>query len=152
MLPLPTYVHPCTPLQSTSESVHMNVCINKTSLAIRVSAWVAPTVHRTETENDAFSHEVYTAPSHNMLHAFTKLQKATISFVMYVCLSVCIEQLGSHWTDFYEIWYPMSFWKSIMKTQVLLKFDKNNRYLTWRCMYIYDNISPSSSWNEKCFG
>jgi hypothetical protein len=29
---------------------------------------------------------------------FTKLQKATISFVMFVCM----EQLGSNWTDFHE--------------------------------------------------
>jgi hypothetical protein len=36
------------------------------------------------------------------LAAFAKLRKATISFVMYVCLSVSIE-LGSHWMDFHEI-------------------------------------------------
>jgi hypothetical protein len=35
------------------------------------------------------------------LGAFAKLRKATISFVMSVCLSA--EQLGSHWTDFYEV-------------------------------------------------
>ena len=38
---------------------------------------------------------------------FTKLQKATISFVMSACLSVRLsirmEQLCSHWTDFHEI-------------------------------------------------
>jgi len=37
-------------------------------------------------------------------HSFwrlAKLQKATISFP--VCLSVHMEQLGSHWTDFREI-------------------------------------------------
>jgi hypothetical protein len=39
------------------------------------------------------------------LGAFVKLQKATISFVMWVCLSVCLEQLGIHWTDFLEISY-----------------------------------------------
>jgi len=32
-----------------------------------------------------------------------KLRKATISFVMYVRLSVRMEQLGSYRTDFYEI-------------------------------------------------
>jgi hypothetical protein len=39
------------------------------------------------------------------LGAFAKLRKATISFVMSVCvrLSVRTEQLGSHWTDFHEI-------------------------------------------------
>ena len=32
--------------------------------------------------------------------AFTKLRQAISSFVMSVCLSVRMEQLGSHWTDF----------------------------------------------------
>jgi hypothetical protein len=34
----------------------------------------------------------------NILGAFAKLQKATISFIFSVSL-----QLGSHWTDFHEI-------------------------------------------------
>jgi hypothetical protein len=37
------------------------------------------------------------------LGAFAKLRKATISFVMSVCLSDRMEELGSHWTDFQEI-------------------------------------------------
>jgi hypothetical protein len=45
---------------------------------------------------------------------------------MSVCLSVCIEQLGSHWTDFNEILYLGIFQKSIEKIQVSLKSDKNN--------------------------
>jgi hypothetical protein len=39
--------------------------------------------------------------------AFAKLRKATITFIMNVfpavCLSVSMEQLSSHWTDFHEI-------------------------------------------------
>jgi len=34
------------------------------------------------------------------LRALAKLRKATISFVMSVCPSVRMEQLGSYWTDF----------------------------------------------------
>jgi len=37
------------------------------------------------------------------LGALAKVRKATISFVMSVRLSVRMEQLGSHWTDFHEI-------------------------------------------------
>jgi hypothetical protein len=37
----------------------------------------------------------------SILGAFAKLRKATFSFV--ICLSVRMEQLGSHWTDFHEI-------------------------------------------------
>jgi len=37
------------------------------------------------------------------LGVIAKLQKAIISFVMPVCLSVRMEQLVSYWTDFHEI-------------------------------------------------
>jgi hypothetical protein len=40
---------------------------------------------------------------HLFLGTFAKLRKATISFVMSVCLSVRMEQLCSHWMDFHEI-------------------------------------------------
>jgi len=35
--------------------------------------------------------------------AFTKLRNVTISFVMSVCSSVRMKQLGSRWTDIREI-------------------------------------------------
>ena len=37
-----------------------------------------------------------------VLGAFATLRKATISFITSVCLSVRMEQLGSHWTHFDE--------------------------------------------------
>jgi hypothetical protein len=40
--------------------------------------------------------------------------------------------------DFHENLYVITFWKSLVKIQVLLKFDKNNGYVTWRRVYIYD--------------
>ena len=49
---------------------------------------------------------------YDILGAFVKLRKATISFVMSVCPSVRVEQLGSHWTEFHEIIYLSIFWKS----------------------------------------
>jgi len=39
------------------------------------------------------------------LGAFTKLLKETVSFVIHVCLSVTIERLSSHWTDYHGIWF-----------------------------------------------
>jgi hypothetical protein len=43
---------------------------------------------------------------HHFLGAFAKLRKAAISSIMYVCMYVCLsvrmEHLGSHWTDFLE--------------------------------------------------
>jgi len=49
------------------------------------------------------------------LGAFAKLRGVTISFVMCVRLSVLMELLGSHWTDFHKIWYLSIFRKSVEK-------------------------------------
>jgi hypothetical protein len=37
------------------------------------------------------------------------------------------------------------FWISVQKIHASLKFDKNNGNVTWRTMYIYDNMSMNSS-------
>ena len=39
--------------------------------------------------------------------AITELLEVTIKFVV----SVWMEEFGSHWTDFHEIWYLMIFLK-----------------------------------------
>jgi len=97
------------------------------------------------------------------LGAFAKLSKSD-DYLSHVCLSVRpsvrMQQLGSNWKDFNEIWYLGIFRKSIEKIQVLLKSDKNKGCLTWRPMYIddddddddddYDNNNNSQ--NEKYFG
>jgi hypothetical protein len=52
--------------------------------------------------------------------------RATFSFVLSVCLSVCSHgKTGSHWTDFYEIWYLSIFPKSVKKIRVLLQSERN---------------------------
>jgi len=45
-------------------------------------------------------------------------------------LSVRMEQLGSHWTNFRRIRYFNIFRKSVDKIQILLKNDKNKKYFT----------------------
>ena len=45
---------------------------------------------------------------------------------MSVRPSVSIEQLGSHWTNYHEIWHCSTYWKSVQKIQVSFKSDKNN--------------------------
>jgi len=52
-------------------------------------------------------------------------EKTTINLFMCVCLSVHMEQLGSNWTDFLEIWYLGVFRKSVEKIRVSLQSDKN---------------------------
>jgi hypothetical protein len=66
-------------------------------------------------------------------------------YLRHIPLSVRMEQLGSHWTDFHEIWYLNIFRKFVEKIQVSLKSDKNNRYFTRIPLYIYDKISLISS-------
>jgi hypothetical protein len=39
---------------------------------------------------------------HSFLGALEKMRRATLSFVMSECPSVCMEQLGSQWRDFYD--------------------------------------------------
>ena len=64
-----------------------------------------------------------------IFYLFTKLWKATISFVMCVChsfnpsicLSGLMEQLGFHWTDFLEIWYLGIFQKSLKDDLSIIK-------------------------------
>ena len=86
----------------------------------------------------------------NVLGAFTKLRKTTISFVMSVHPSVRVEKQGAHWRDIHEIWYLSIFRKSAKKIKVSLKSNMNDRYFTWRPIYIFDHIGLISSQNEKC--
>ena len=62
---------------------------------------------------------------------------------MTVCPSVRVEQLGSYWMDFHEIWQLYVFQKSVEKYQVLLKSDHYDGYSTWRPMCVFNHISPS---------
>jgi len=62
------------------------------------------------------------------LGAFAK--ERLISFFMPVSVSVRMEHFGSHWTDFYEIWYLSVCRKFVLKIQVPLNSDNNNQYCT----------------------
>ena len=81
-------------------------------------------------------------------------QKATISYVTLVCLSVrssdLTEELGYHWTNFHEVWYLRIFRKSVEKIQFSLKSAQNNRYFTLRlCTFM--TISMNHSYYVNCF-
>ena len=75
------------------------------------------------------------------LGAFEKLRKATVNFVMPVCLSV-----RPHGTtrlpldDFHSIWYLRIFMKICRENWSFIKI-----WQTWILMYAYDSISLSSS-------
>jgi hypothetical protein len=63
------------------------------------------------------------------LGAFAKLRKATISFVMSVRLSVRMEQLGSHWTNFHV-------WVFFENLSGIFRFHWNRK----RVLYVKINI------------
>ena len=67
-------------------------------------------------------------PGMNYFIFITHIRKIAKCFVISIRLrpSVRMEQLGSHWTDFHEIWYLIIFRKTVEKIQVSLKSDKNN--------------------------
>jgi hypothetical protein len=91
----------------------------------------------------------FTALTYWFLGAFTKLRNATVSFVISVRLSAWnnsapITRIST------KFLYLVIFRKSIEKTQVSLKSDKNNGHFTHKPINNFDPISLSSSWNEKC--
>ena len=65
-----------------------------------------------------------------------------LGLIRHVRLSVRMEQLGSHRTDFHEILYTRIFRKSVEKIQVSLKSDKNKWYFN-EDQYIFFIISRS---------
>jgi hypothetical protein len=74
----------------------------------------------------------------HFIGASVKSRKATVSFVMFVRLSVRMEQFSSHWTDFHGFFSGMRiFLKSVEKIQVWLNSDKYNGYITWGPIYIF---------------
>jgi hypothetical protein len=83
-----------------------------------------------------------------MLGTFARWQKATVGFVM----SVCVHLQGT-------VRHPLNrfslnlrrFLENLNKIQVWLNCGKNNWYFSWRPTYIYETISLNLSWNVKCF-
>ena len=79
------------------------------------------------------------------LGMFAKLWRVTIRLDMSVCPSSHMEQLGSYWIDFREIWCLSIFKKFVKEIEVLLISYKNNGCFTWRPVCIFDHISLISS-------
>jgi len=72
--------------------------------AIYVTITVFTTVLRWTLSWARWIHFAPSNPIYSPCQARLQRRKASISFVMSACLSVRMEKLGSHWTDFHEIW------------------------------------------------
>jgi len=77
--------------------------------------------------------------SFQFLGAFVKLRKTTVGFVIPVCSSARMKQLGTHWKEFNEISYLNIFRKSFEEIQLSLESGKNNGYFTWRPIYLFSS-------------
>jgi hypothetical protein len=85
------------------------------------------------------------------LGEFAKLRKATISFVicLYVRQPICME-LCSQWATFrifYISMFSENFRENSSSTMIWQKFKYI--YFAWRHMYVHDNVSLSSSYNDN---
>jgi hypothetical protein len=63
-----------------------------------------------------------------------------------VRLSVCMEQLDSHWTDVHEIRYLGIFRKHVEKIQVWLEYDKNNGQYSSIPIYLWQYLAEFLRW------
>ena len=66
-------------------------------------------------------------------------------------LSVRIEELASHSTDFHEIWYFSNFLKSVEKIKFSLQSDKTKEDRRWKSIDICGGVALNYSYNDKCF-
>jgi hypothetical protein len=114
-------------------------------------SWLLSVVLRAWRNNRITSNRITTASLHilpnSLFGAFAKLRKATMSFVMSVCLSV----RPPTWNNsaptgrIFRNFMFEYFLKSIWKIQVSLKSDKNSGHFTWSPINIFDHISLGSS-------
>jgi len=64
-------------------------------------------------------------------------KKKRLIFVLSVCPSVRMEQLGSHWADIHESWYWCTLWKFVHNVQFSFTSSQNSGYITWRPNYVF---------------
>ena len=86
-------------------------------------------------------------------------EKATISFVMSIRLSVRMEQIETHWKDFHEIWYLRIFRKTVEKINFHLNLTGiNGTFHGYLCTFMaisswiltkLSNISDSICWENQ---
>jgi hypothetical protein len=85
------------------------------------------------------------------LGTFPKLQKATINFIMSVCLSIRPRGTTRRLMDGCSWNFMSEYFLKICREIVSIISGKNDGYFTWRPMYSFGHISFNSSFSEKCF-
>jgi hypothetical protein len=144
-------------LRAVSMSAVTNTRFSHCALSYRLSSfakWTVPVadilqiqsnwLHKSHSESlnltSSHSRSLRTEPTEWLLMDFSSFwrrfrkisEKAAISFVMSVRLSVRVEQLGSHRKEFHEIWYFEGiFWKVQVSLTLIL--------LMWRIEWAHNN-------------
>jgi hypothetical protein len=75
------------------------------------------------------------------------LASSCLSLCVSACLAVRMEQLGSHWTDFHEIWYLRIFRISAEESQFWLKHGRNNWVNEHLCTFMIFSWIVYTTWN-----
>jgi len=93
------------------------------------------------------SKRTFPAPSERAFRGVRKIADSEYKLRL-VCPSARVEQLGSHWTDFHEIWY-LIFRRSMYKIQISLDGFSWNLILRifWKSIYKIQISLDGFSWN-----
>ena len=78
-----------------------------------------------------------------VLGVLAELREATISFVVFVHLSVSLSDRRPAWKN------SVPTGRVFMKFRMTVFFERNNGYCPWRPIYIVDHLSLLSHCNEK---
>ena len=74
-----------------------------------------------------------------ILGTFANLRRGNVSFIMSV-RPPARNSAAATGQIFHEIWYVSILRKYVEEFEVSLKSDRNNGYLTWTPVYVYNNI------------
>jgi hypothetical protein len=91
--------------------------------------------------------------SHTLLGVFAKFRRASISFVMSVCPSVCPHGTTRLTVDGFRCNLLFGYFSKMCREALsLMIMGKNNGYCTRKLIHVLLSISLNSPLHEKCFG
>ena len=85
----------------------------------------------------------------SFLGVSAKFRKATNSFVVFLCLSICTHGANRLSCGGFSWKFISEYFSKIYPENSSIKIWQ--QYFTWRPKYVSDHISLSSPYNEKCF-
>jgi hypothetical protein len=131
----------CTPIDVRTGSFDLSLCIFPNDISTFAK--------KIQTRGPAFLYTIKKGEDLSEMHVpyfKARSQNCEKHLLVSSCLSVRpsvrMEQLGSQWWIFIK--FEIIFRKSVVKTQVLLKSDKNNGQFTCISTYIFSGVPRNS--------